>query len=319
MKKCFLLLIGLIPFLYSCGSVPADLKEYSPVAIMTVYSNPSVPWYDEKTGAESVEDGILSGAVNRFLNKKNPENTTTQERIDYASALLSERMRAFGLEVIDPSTNKELSAYKHAGKDFSDYLGNTVPAQGYEAFTTSNGKQNRSICKESGAKSVIYVNFRFQKVIVKDGVRDKGVAPRLVMSVFGTDSKGKMILNKEYKAVSGDYAELIKSSDWDKEKVVSLYPQLEEKLITQFLTDFVLAGDKEAAEHYKPTAIKVKTAAQKTGDGDNGAAQTGAEDAVLSEKKATAKKLLERGMTAQEASEITGLSQEEVEKLKQQE
>ena len=43
------------------------------------------------------------------------------------------------------------------------------------------------------------------------------------------------------------------------------------------------------------------------------------EDAVLSEKKATAKKLLERGMTAQEAAEITGLSQEEVEKLNQQE
>ena len=37
------------------------------------------------------------------------------------------------------------------------------------------------------------------------------------------------------------------------------------------------------------------------------------ESAVLAEKKATAKKLLERGMSKEEVSEITGLSIEEIE------
>ena len=315
MKKAIFALLGAIPFLYGCASTPQNLKDFSPVAIMTVYSNPSVPWYDEKTNSESVEDGILSGAVNRLINKKNPEHEERQERINQASALLSEKMREFGLEVIDPTTNPEVSAYKNAGSGFTDYLGNTVPAQGYEAITSSNGKRNRSLCKESGAKSVLYVNFRFQKVMVKEGVHNKGVAARVVMSVFGTDENGKRIINKEYKAVSEDYADLVKSSNWDKEKVVSLFPDLENKVISHFLADYALSGDKDSSSTFKATAIKVNRPIieSKQAEAASDEQKTESlEDALLAEKKATAKKLLERGMSVKEASEITGLSEEEI-------
>ena len=138
MKKILGALFCALPLFYACKSLPSDLATYSPVAIMTVYGNPSVPLYDEKTDSETVDDGVLSGAVNRLINKKNPEVETAQERIDFASALLSERMRDFGLEVIDPTVLKEGSAYKHAGKTFIDYLGNTVPAAGYDAITSSS-------------------------------------------------------------------------------------------------------------------------------------------------------------------------------------
>lgn len=261
MKKSIFVLLGAIPFLYGCASTPKNLKEFSPVAIMTVYSNPSVPWYDEKTNSESVEDGILSGAVNRLINRKNPEHEERQERINYAGSLLSEKMRDFGLEVIDPTTNKDGSAYKNAGSDFTDYIGNTVPAEGYSAITSSNGKMNRTFCKETGAKSVLYVNFRFQKVMVQEGVHNKGVAARVVMSVFGTDSNGKKIINKEYKAVSEGYADLVKSSNWDKEKVLSFYPELEERVITQFLTEFALDDETADTKDFTPSPIKMtKTA-----------------------------------------------------------
>ena len=306
MKRFFIALALAIPFFYSCKSIPADLKSYSPVAIMTVYSNPSVPWYNEKTNSETVDDGVLSGAVNRLINKKNPEVTTVQERIDEASEMLSSRMRDFELDVIDPQTLKDTPAYKNAGTDFLDYLGNAVPAAGYAALTSSNGKLNRMMCSETGAKSALYVNFRFQKVLVKDGVRDKGVAARLVMTVFATNSNGKKILNKEYKAVSEEYTDLIKSSDWDREKLISFFPALENKLITEFLLDYVFGADSEAAQkEYKPTAIKLKAKP----------AEPTTEDAVLAEKFSTAKKLLERGMTVEEAAEITGLSMEEIRTL----
>ncbi len=257
MKKTLFALLGAIPFLYGCASTPQNLKDFSPVAIMTVYSNPSVPWYDEKTNSESVEDGILSGAVNRLINRKNPEHEERQERINYASSLLSQKMRDFGLEVIDPTTHKDGSVYKDAGSDFIDYIENTVPAEGYKAITSSNGKMNRTFCKETGAKSVLYVNFRFQKVMVQEGVHNKGVAARIVMSVFGTDSNGSRIINKEYKAVSDGYADLIKSSNWDKEKVLSFYPDLEEQVITQFLTEFALGGESPEAKDFVPSPIKM--------------------------------------------------------------
>lgn len=323
MKKILIALLLVFPFFYSCKSIPADLKSYNPVVIMTVYSNPSVPWYDEQTKSETVNDGILSGAVNRLINKKNPELTTVQERIDEASAMLSERMRDFGLDVIDPTVLKDSPAYKKAGKNFLDYLGNTVPATGYDAITSSNGKLNRATCKETGAKSTVYVKFRFQKVYAKKGVRNVGVAARLVMTVFATDAEGKKILSKEYKAVSEEYTDLIKSSDWDKEKLLSFFPALENKLITEFLTDYVFDADSEAiSKEYKPTAIKVKskeTATEISENSENSATsetpESSAENAVLAEKQATAKKLLERGMTAEEVSEITGLSIEEIKGL----
>lgn len=317
MKKTLFAFFAAIPFLYGCASAPLALNEYSPVAIVTVYSNPSVPWYDEKTNSESVEDGVLSGAVNRFLNKKNPEHETAQERIDRASELLSQRMKDFGLEVVDPSVSSEFSAYKNAGKGFTDYLGNTVPAKGYEAITSSNGKRNRTLCRESGAKSVIYVKFHYQKVMVKDGVHNIGVAPRLVLTIFGTDENGKMLINKEYSEVSSEYAELVKSSNWDKDKVVSLYPDLESKVINRFLVDYVLSGDEAAATGIAPTAIKInRPVSENKATEENDAKNEGLEDAILQEKRVTAKKLLEKGMTAKEAGEITGLSEAEIESLK---
>ena len=310
MKKSICGILCLVPIFFACKSVPADLSAYTPIAIMTVYGNPSVPWYNESTNTETVDDGILSGAVNRMINKKNPENTTAQERIDEASALLSERMRDFGLEVIDPTVLKDCPIYKDTGKNFLDYLGNTVPAKGYDAITSSNGKLNRSMCKQSGAASVLYVNFRFQKVIVKDGVRNKGVTARLVMSVFGTDASGKRLVNREYKAVSSDYTELIKSSDWDKDKIMTFYHALENRVITEFLSEFVGANNDSKPADYKPTAITLKPKQTEPTLAD---AQT--EDAVLAEKQATAKKLLDRGMSTQEAAEITGLPVEDVEAL----
>ncbi|MBR4373536.1 MAG: hypothetical protein IKP49_04165 [Treponema sp.] len=327
MKKILTFLLLAIPFFYSCKSVPKDLRSYSPVAIITVYSNPSVPWYDERTGKESVDDGILSGAVNRLINKENPEVTTVQKRIDEASAILSEKMADFSLEVIDPKTMKDSPAYKKAGKTFLDYLKKSVPAEGYSAFTSSNGKMNRLMCSETGAKSAIYVNFRFQKVVVKDGVRDKGVAARLVMNVFGTDSNGKKIINKEYKAVSEEYAEFVRTSEWDKEEVLSFFPALENRVVMQFLMDYAI-GDEIPSENLiiTPTAIKIKPKAEearriKNEDAASGTAnetmneQTNeqtAEEAIKAEKLSTAKKLLERGMSEEEVSEITGLSIEEI-------
>ena len=224
MKKIILSLFLIFPLFYSCKSVPLDLKTYSPAAVISVYSNPSVPWYNERTNSETVDDGILSGAVNRLINKTNPEVETSQERINQAASILYEKLKDSGLEVITPQNLENSSVYKNTGKDFFDYIGNTVPAAGYNAITSSNGKLNRMLCKESGAKSVLYVNFRFQKVLAKDGVRNKGVSARLVMTVFATDSNGKKIISREYKAVSENYTPFINTSNWDKEELISFFP-----------------------------------------------------------------------------------------------
>lgn len=263
MKKIAFLLPLLVVLLGACKSTGVDLSRYNPVAIMTVYSNPSVPWYEERSNAVSAaqqsDDGILTGAVNRTLNRNNPETVTAQDRIDSASALLSERLRDCGIDVIDPTTCKDGTAYKNAGKGFRDYLGNTLPAVGYDALTSSNGRLNRAMCEESGAKAVLYATFRFQKVLVKDGVRNKGVAARVVLQVYGADGAGKKLFSREYTAVSSDYAELVKANIWDRAKVCALFPDPVNRTITAFLLDFApFAYSDDRGDERETTPIAIR-------------------------------------------------------------
>ena len=280
---------------------------------MTVYSNPSVPWYEEKTDSRAKtqrsDDGILTGVVNRTINKKNPETEDAQERVDEASELLSRRMRETGLSVIDPTVIKECSSYKNAGKNFFDYLGNTLPAAGYDSLTTSNGRLNRAMCEETNAKAVLYVNFLFQKTYVKDGVHNKGVAARVVMRVFAANSEGKKIFNHEYSAVSSEYTPIVKTSNYDKEELCSFFPQTVNLVIKDFLNDYIPSGA-IAQEDITPIKLPIKsetTVQQETAVSD--------ESAVSQEKKSLAKKLLDKGMSAEEVAELTELTIEEVQEM----
>ena len=45
----------------SCKSVKFDLDVYSPIAILTVYSNPSLPWYDPQAKSSNAVDDSLPG------------------------------------------------------------------------------------------------------------------------------------------------------------------------------------------------------------------------------------------------------------------
>ena len=206
MKKMSAVLFAVPLFLCSCASTSVDFSRCNPVAIMTIYSNPSVPWYDEKNDApnqvQATDDGILTGVLNRAINRNNAESETAQSRIDEASELFSRRLREAGIAVIDPTVIQECSSYKNAGKNLFDYVGKTLPAAGYDVVKSSNGKLNKTMCEETTAKSVLYVHFLFQKMYVKDGVHNIGVAPRVVLSVYGVDSAGKKLVNREYVAVS---------------------------------------------------------------------------------------------------------------------
>ena len=293
----------------SCASTKTDLSSYNPIAIMTVYSNNSVPWYDENNSNKQSDDGILTGAVNRAINKKNPVLETAQERIDVAAELLSRRMRATGLSVIDPSVLQDCTSYKNAGKNLFDYLGNTIPANGYDSLTSSSGKLNRAMCNETNAKSVLYVNFVFQKTYVKDGVHNKGVAARVVMKVYGTSAEGKTIIHQEYSAVSNEYTPIVKSSQWNKEELCSYFPTVINTVITQFLNDYMPFGEISEEE---ATPIRLPKAKENIGES---VTEKSKPIGAYEEKISLARKLIEKGMSDEEVSELTELPIETVQSL----
>ncbi len=278
MKKilfCALVSAALAFVSVSCKSAKVSLEEYSPVAIMTVYSNRGVSWYSETAPSESsenVEDGILTGLVNRAFDKDNPEVTLAQERIDFASALFSEKLRSACLEVIDPTSVKDCPAYKKAGKNFVDYLNSTLPAAGYDAMTSRSVSLNKKVSKETGAQCLLYVKFRFQKEKVKKGVHTVGVAARTSLTVYGTDAKGHSIVNKTYSGTSSGYAEY-NGSSWDRDFVCGAFAEATEIAVNKFIADYTgnVDGGSAKGQVLEPAHLSVPSA--KSGAGQESAAE----------------------------------------------
>lgn len=230
-------------FLTGCVSTRASLKSYTPVAVLTVYGNSQLPWYDATTTASSdyaatqTGDGLLTGALNRLIDNANPETTLAHERIDDAAAQLKAALEQKGIETVSLEKIKDCKSYKHKGSFIFDYVNNTTPADGYETLQSSSAKLNKLIASETGAKSELYVSFKFEKQKVLDGVHEVGVQARVTMAVYGADSEGKTIISKEYAATSSAYTEL-SNNTWNKEKVCSYIQDTVTDVIAQFMNEF---------------------------------------------------------------------------------
>lgn len=228
-------------FAISCKSTNIQLQEYSPVILMTVYSNPGVPWYEDMTNdnfkVEQEDEGFLTGFVNRALDRNNPETLTAQSRIDEASQIIVKVLQKNGISVLTPQNTPNAPCYAKSGKNFLDTMNNTLPASGYDVFDSYSPKLIKKTCLETGAKSALYVHFKFQKTKHLYGVRPDGVQARLVMEVFGTDSEGKRIINKTYTILSSEFVDL-HNNKWDRDKLCSYFADCAESAMNQFALDF---------------------------------------------------------------------------------
>lgn len=229
-------------FAISCKSTNIHLQEYSPVILMTVYSNPGVPWYEEMTDnnfkVEQEDEGFLTGFVNRALDRNNPETLTAQSRIDEASQIIAKVLEQNGISVLTPQNSPNAPCYAKSGRNFLDTMNNALPASGYDVFESYSSKLIQKTCLETGAKSALYVHFKFQKAKHLYGVRPDGVQARLVMEVFGTDSQGKRIINKTYTVLSSEFVDL-HNNKWDRDKLCSYFADCAESAMNQFVLDFV--------------------------------------------------------------------------------
>lgn len=240
-KSVWLLPLAVIAFA-SCKSTKVPLTEHSPMAIVTIYGNPSVAWYEEKVTTdykvERQDEGFLTGLINKALLRDTSETDTAQERIDDAAKQITELLRSYGIVVIDPGVLRDTPAYKHAGKTFFDDIANTLPAEGYDAISSSTSQLNKRMMDATGAKSVAYIKFKFQKVKVQEGLHDIGVAARVHMEIFAADEKGKTLLNKEYDEVSKAFTDFYKNS-WDRKAVCGYFHDTIHTLLMRFADDFL--------------------------------------------------------------------------------
>ncbi len=224
--------------LLGCKTTEINIRNYAPVAIASVYCNPSVPWYnDDPTAPDATNPGVLSNMVNNALNKNNPELITLNERIDGAAESLCDILEDNEIEVLDATELAQMESYKLSSLAWLDALSSDVPASGYKALGNGGKSRNRKIAQECGAQSLLFAQFIFQKKKIPVGHFDKAVAAMVTLKVYACDAQGNKLLSKTYTAISSNTT-AYKNGNWDKEAVCDFFPTTIENVINQFVIDF---------------------------------------------------------------------------------
>ncbi|MFA6936931.1 MAG: hypothetical protein WCQ67_01730 [Treponema sp.] len=238
----FLFSIMFIFALTSCKSTKIEPASYSPTGVVSVYGNSSLPWYvnprDMTSDTDNEGGGMLSGLVNRALGANDPEIQTVNSRIDNAADMFSKMVQEkLGMQVVEHSKIEETPMYKANGINFLTNVGDNVAAEGYKPIESAGSKFNKTVSKQSGVKSLMYVNFIFYKEKSFSGIVNQVVSARTRMTVKIYDDKGRNIWNKQYSAASSNSVPY-QSAKWDKEELCTFYPEVVENVINQFIKDF---------------------------------------------------------------------------------
>ncbi len=319
-------------FGFSCATKSAvDISKDFPMAVVSVHSNTTIPWFEEgKTVDEDDqinEDGLINSMLNKSINAKNPEINSNKDRIEMAEdKVLTMLINKGNFKLIDKDTVLNNKVYKEVPNGLLDFMSATCIPVGYKKLSPDSRKIARMIMDSLGAKSLMYITFQFEKE-----KSHSQVYARTTMSVRILNDKGKMVVRKDYIALSSNGVRMYGNS-YDKESLVALFPESIEAAVNKFIYSVTLGDVAESTlEDEEATPIKLnrpKTTensettevvtddTQSTEEVESGESAVEKDDsAVDSEKKAMARRMLSRGMSAEEVAEITELSLEEVKAL----
>jgi hypothetical protein len=236
--------------LSSCQSTKVVAADHSPSAVVSVYGNSSIPWFVDERDKTSESDGegggMLSGLVNRALGAHDPEIQTVQSRIDTAAEIFCTSLENKGkLAVVDHTIVEKTPAFKTNGNSFLDSVGDDVAATGYKIMSAGSSKRNKDIAKQAGAKSTIFVTFKFQKQKLNVTWGKTAVAARVTMDVYIANAAGHKIFKNQYYAVSPDSVPY-ENGKWDKEGLCNMFPDTITTVVNNFILDY--AGESDAVE-----------------------------------------------------------------------
>lgn len=230
-----------------CKSTPVYLNDSNPVVILSVISNPRIPWDAEsmdanRSGDEDYDEegkGLLTNLVGKVVDKSNPEVQTAQDRVDYAAdaltALLSE---TGGIEVVPHEKLDESKYYRGLGNNVFNYLESTSVATDYINDMQVGAKTARMIMEDIGAKGMVMASFTFQKTVTKGTTWNGELAAKVKMKIRLLDENGKQVVDKEYTVLSEEKFEIYKRK-YDKDALVEAFQPTIDNAINQFIVQHI--------------------------------------------------------------------------------
>lgn len=245
---------------------PVYIQDYSPITVVSVYSNSSVPWYVKDTSGSANESttqgGLISSSLNKVLEANNPEYMTVNSRIDDAADTLVRLLEDNGVQVTDKSLLQDTTMYKSGFNKFMQKLETSTCADGYMIFDYNGKKRNRNVAAETGGSGTLFAEFIFQKQKVAASLTSNNVAARVTLKVYVADANGNKILYKTYTAVSSDSIPY-NNGNWDRNVVVGYFPAVVESVVNQFILDYTgyepVGEEEKATEEVVGTSLSLPT------------------------------------------------------------
>lgn len=223
-----------------CASVKIEPESISPLAIITVAGNSTLPWYVLKDGKEpSANKGLLQNTINSKFRQEDPEILSSYNRLDYAEdALRRIAEDVAGITVLDRDTVLSSKSYKQMSEGLFSAMNTTITADGYKDLRSPEKYLMSKLCKETGANGCIVLEFEFFKKAVTGSLISGEGAPYIKMKAKLYNSDGKEIKYKTYTA-TGTETVKVKAKKYDQEELISYYPAVIDQLITQFAMEFL--------------------------------------------------------------------------------
>lgn len=236
----------------SCKTTKILPEVYSPIAIITVNGNSSIPWFVAEQDKQSeddgkIENGALTALLNSAIHTTNPEITTVQTRVNTASKIINDTFERNGFELIPVEKVYKAPVIRNTMFNILTDINGSTPAEGYSSYENSSSKRDKDVCKFTGAKSTLYVTFEFRKIKEDVGFITSEVRAHVTMKVIMADSNGKVLLRKPYVGISSECI-LMENKKFDRNELVELYPEAIQIAMNNFIQD--ITGQKPAEESF---------------------------------------------------------------------
>lgn len=227
-------------YLSGCASVKIEPETVSPLAVITVAGNTTLPWYVLKDGKEpSATKGLLQNTINSKFRQEDPEIISSYNRLDYAEDALGRILEdVAGINVLERDAVLSSKTYKQMSTGLFSAMNTTITAEGYKDLRSPDKYLMSKLCQETGANGCIVLEFEFFKKAVSGSLINGEGAPYVKMKAKLYSKEGKEIKYKTYVA-TGAQSVKVKAKKYDQDELISYYPEVIDQLITQFAMEFL--------------------------------------------------------------------------------
>ncbi len=210
---------------------PRSVTETSPVAILSITGNKSVPWFEGNS--PSAYEGALTGKINEKMNRLSPERETAVSRLDYAyDSFVAAFGKKEGASIIEKELVASSDAYKKCLEGTPKYLSVRAGATGLKKLSDMSKKNARAVLNEIGAKSAFFMDFEFWKV----RKNSKVLSALVILKVRVVNDEGKEIVSKRY-SVESSSGIPISGKSYNTDGLLALLNFTIDEAIDKFISD----------------------------------------------------------------------------------